>query len=187
MYDYSSFFAKFGLVFIISGCLFIIINRPWKKPHFHRICVALFLMYMTLLLALTLNGSYSAPLTAFSKARARIALMADINYIPLKTIRFYFNRYPVTSEIFMVNIVGNVLMFIPWGFFLSFLWNQNRTFLRIFSLSLVLTVGIEAFQLFIGRTVDIDDIILNVLGSLLGYWLCLLIRKLIPASRKASL
>ena len=59
-------------------------------------------------------------------------------------------------------------MFMPWGFGLVLLWERNRRVMRISGLSLAITAFIELCQLFIGRAVDIDDILLNFAGSMLG-------------------
>lgn len=62
------------------------------------------------------------------------------------------------------------MMFIPFGFFSSYYLKLNRkTF--IFFLTLIVSIVIELIQLKIGRAFDIDDIVLNMVGTLLGYYL----------------
>ncbi len=91
------------------------------------------------------------------------------------------------ADAFMVNIVGNVVMFMPWGFGIVLLWESRRKALWIGAYSLLLPLFIETSQLFIGRSVDVDDLILNFMGSILGaggFFLLRSIRKKIPAGRK---
>ena len=71
-------------------------------------------------------------------------------------------------------------MFMPWGFGLMLLWKKNRKPWIIMLYSLGLTVLIETVQLFIGRSVDVDDLILNFTGSCLGAGMCFVIRKKFP-------
>ncbi len=79
-------------------------------------------------------------------------------------------RYQIGTKLFYRNIIGNIIMFIPFGFFTSYYLklSKKRT---IFYLTLVVSVVIELIQLKIGRAFDVDDIILNMVGSLLGYYL----------------
>jgi len=78
-----------------------------------------------------------------------------------------------------VNFPGNILMFLPIGLFAGLLMDRPRWWkgtLWAFSLSLF----IEVFQLFVSRGTDIDDLILNTLGGLLGHWVYLLLKKRRP-------
>lgn len=86
------------------------------------------------------------------------------NFIPFKEIF----RYDIGSRAFFKNIAGNLIMFIPFGFFASYYLKPKKVG-PIFLLSALLSTVIESTQLLIGRVFDIDDIILNVVGGLLGY------------------
>lgn len=86
------------------------------------------------------------------------------NFIPFKEIL----RYKVGSKVFMRNILGNILLFVPFGLFVSYIM-KTRKVMPILFISLVTSGVIEYTQLKIGRTFDIDDIILNVAGGFVGY------------------
>ena len=88
------------------------------------------------------------------------------NFIPFKEML----RYSLGSPLFIRNVLGNVLMFIPYGFFITYLFRFQKVTLP-FILTLILSVVIETTQLLIGRVFDIDDITLNVIGGILGYTL----------------
>ena len=79
-------------------------------------------------------------------------------------------RYQIGSRLFFRNIVGNILMFIPFGFFTSYYLKLEKKRI-IFYITLVVSIVIELIQLKIGRAFDVDDIILNMVGSLLGYFM----------------
>lgn len=70
---------------------------------------------------------------------------------------------------FVVEKIPNILLFIPLGFFLPVVFQGKRRFYQTIFLSFGLTFGVEFFQYFIGRSADIDDIIMNLLGAILGY------------------
>ncbi len=79
-------------------------------------------------------------------------------------------RYQLGTRLFYRNIIGNIIMFIPFGFFTSYyLKLERKTF--VFFLSVIVSIVIELIQLNIGRAFDIDDILLNIVGSMLGYFL----------------
>lgn len=86
-------------------------------------------------------------------------------------------RYQVGTKLFYRNIIGNILLFIPFGFFTSYyLKLERKTF--VFFLTLIVSIVIEAIQLKIGRAFDVDDIILNITGGMIGYLLYRLVDKL---------
>lgn len=82
-----------------------------------------------------------------------------MNLRPFQTFRFsaYF-------------LLGNIVMFVPFGFFAALLW-RGWTWLWALCLGLCLTDFIECWQLCVGRAFDVDDILLNALGVLCGYGL----------------
>ena len=88
------------------------------------------------------------------------------NFIPFKEMF----RYEFGSKMFYRNVVGNMLMFIPYGFFTSYFLKLNKP-LPIFLLTFLVSITIELTQLGIGRVFDIDDILLNLIGGLLGFLL----------------
>lgn len=95
----------------------------------------------------------------------------DINYGGINLIPFKeMFRYEIGSYKFIKNIVGNILLFIPYGFFSSYYLNNRKISTNVL-LCLIATFCIESIQYYIGRVFDIDDIILNVLGGFIG---CLL-------------
>lgn len=74
-------------------------------------------------------------------------------------------------SLLIVEKVPNVLLFIPLGFFLPAIFQKMRRLSAVVPVSFLTTFSIEFFQFFIGRSSDIDDIIANLLGAVLGYGL----------------
>lgn len=99
----------------------------------------------------------------------------NINIVPFYTIKqnLYLilkqsNPYLVPHAI--INLLGNIIGFIPFGILLPLLLKRARTFKRFFFYAISGIVLIELIQLFTLRgSFDIDDLILNMLGSLIGY------------------
>ena len=97
-------------------------------------------------------------------------------------------RYPFGSRLFNINVLGNMLIFMPFGLFISEYLNAKK-FYSIFIISALTSFVVELVQLKIGRSFDIDDILLNVLGSIIGYLLYIglkSIRKKLPGFLKSD-
>lgn len=88
------------------------------------------------------------------------------NFIPFKEMF----RYKFGSRLFFKNVLGNLFMFLPYGFFASYFLKSKKK-APIIILSILTSLTIEFTQLMIGRVFDVDDVLLNVLGALVGYYL----------------
>jgi len=110
------------------------------------------------------------------------------NFIPFKEIM----RYHTTSVLFYRNVIGNIALFIPFGFIVTDMIREkaHKSNVLIISLITLLTsLTTEVIQMFIGRSFDIDDIILNLVGGIIGfifYHLTYLIYKHIPNRFKTN-
>lgn len=79
----------------------------------------------------------------------------------------------------MFLVLANMGIFIPLGFFVALLWRRPRWW-KTTLIGFFASVLIEFVQLFIARSSDIDDVILNTTGALAGFWLFYLLRALFP-------
>lgn len=95
------------------------------------------------------------------------------NLVPFKEIL----RYEFGSRLFIKNVIGNVVLFIPYGLFVSLYAKLDKPFHAI-CLVFFASVTVETTQLLIGRIFDIDDIILNVVGGMIGYGIYSLVDKI---------
>lgn len=86
------------------------------------------------------------------------------NFIPFKEMF----RYNIFSRLFFKNVIGNMIMFLPYGFFISYFIKIDKIS-SVAIISLILSLTIETTQLIIGRVFDVDDIMLNVIGGIFGY------------------
>lgn len=107
----------------------------------------------------------------------------SVNLIPFKTICSYIvSGY---SSLAMRNIGGNLLLFLPMGFFLPILFPVFRKLWRTVLTICATVLFAESLQLLLRRGIfDIDDLILNLTGALCGYFIYWLFWKIsckIPA------
>ena len=168
--------TRFALICLCVLPVWLILRRPWKRPVKREIALCLFVMYIAALLMMALEGAWASPAAMLQSARERIASMESIYLTPLQTIRQQLST--IDTDESRTQLLGNTLLFLPWGFFLPLLWRWFRRLLPVAGMCLGLTCFIEFTQLFIGRTVDVDDLILNFLGSMCGAGLWRITRRL---------
>lgn len=104
-----------------------------------------------------------------------------INLEPMHTIKhftkMFLNGNYSQRAAAAVNLFGNVIMFMPLGVFLPGLWKKQNKFILFFITVTVLITALEAAQYFsMLGTADIDDLILNDIGAVMGFIIYRVIR-----------
>lgn len=115
------------------------LSLPWPK----RLAVSAFSAYLLLLVYLTLRSG-----------------AGGINLVPFRGLEWSL------SMMQQYSIFGNILLFVPFGLLFNTVF--VKSFWRPACFSLLLSVCIEVIQIFVGRTCDINDVIFNTLGGLVG-------------------
>lgn len=95
------------------------------------------------------------------------------NLTLFKEITCFWNmRHTYGWNITIINLLGNVVCFMPFGFLLPMVSKRSvfKNFLSVTFLAMLFSIGIETAQLVtkVGAF-DVDDIFLNTIGGLLGY------------------
>lgn len=106
-------------------------------------------------------------------------ISTHFNLVPFKTIVSYINNANTINEAVRAisNVVGNLCLFIPVGFLFP-LASKKVYFKRFIIFVFFLILAIEAVQFYVGRSADIDDLILNLSGALCGYLACCIVKKI---------
>lgn len=158
-------------------------NRISKKLYIKNILIyTLFAFYLMLLFYLVffryrVKGNLT---TVFNVTNYKYYFRYSVNIVPFKTITEYIlNPHNLSFKIRYTNILGNILAFIPFGFFSTVIFKKLRGIKQIITASCMFSLCIEAIQLFfLVGSFDVDDIILNTLGGFLGYLFFMLFKKL---------
>ena len=95
------------------------------------------------------------------------------NFVPFKEMF----RYQIGSRLFIKNVLGNIILFLPFGFFTAYYLDIKKPYLIII-LTLIASTSIEFVQMSIGRVFDIDDIMLNTIGGIVGFYLFSILSKI---------
>jgi len=136
---------------------------------------ALFAFYIAVLLGALIVSRVDYQ--TFTQTRAAYWEHFDLmtNFNPLETVRLYLNaiKYDyIGMEIPLSNLVGNAMLFMPMAVFLPCLFRPMQN-LWLFALVMtLLLVAVEALQLLLAcGSCDIDDVLLNLLGTLIVFGL----------------
>jgi glycopeptide antibiotics resistance protein len=109
------------------------------------------------------------------------------NFVPFKTIFFYLYIADVNLNIRIENLAGNVVGFIPFGFILPLLMKKFQRLSAVILASFCLSLTFEMLQLlFEFGSFDVDDLILNTLGGMLGYIPAKLLLHIINLRKKTN-
>ncbi|MBQ8994286.1 MAG: VanZ family protein, partial [Oscillospiraceae bacterium] len=100
---------------------------------------------------------------------AETLLSGSLNLVPFSEyLRFAHNG---SWSVFLYYFVGNILCFLPFGALLCRKGSAGKWY-HVLALSVLLSVLIEGFQFILGTGVtETDDVVLNTLGSMIGYYL----------------
>ena len=141
----------------------------------HEIASVLFVMFMAALISQTVITD----LSGISLENLEIHT-ERLNLIPFKEIKIAFY---LGGSFFLVNFIGNLVMFLPIAFFTGLLYNK-ATFFKCVLITTAFSVFVEVCQLPQDRGTDIDDVILNTLGGVMGYALYLIVGRIFPGFTK---
>ena len=149
-YEFLSVILPYLITFVVLNLIYK--HKGIIRPRGHFLITCIFAIYIFAVFFFTGVG------TIFNLQRYGI--------------RFeQVNLLPFSKDIDIVSYLLNILLFIPFGFLFPYIWPRagklKNTALSGFSFSLL----IEISQLFNNRHPDIDDLLLNTLGTLIGFLL----------------
>src|SRR5829696_1515705 len=133
--------------------------------------IFLFIVYLVILVKIVLfKGALFyqvVPGTDDYRINSQNKTYYGYNLVPFRTILSFLTLHPSTSTSAKVfNLLGNIALFIPFGFLFPILFDRMSKFKTVFFISLLLSLFFELFQLIThtGQS-DVDDLILNSLGA----------------------
>ena len=133
-----------------------------KKKIFRAVGKVLFLLYVVFLIYFLFLAEWYGRTGISEEYRYNLELFREIK-------RFIIYREQLGAFAVFANLAGNILIFVPYGFFIS-VASRERGFFKILFFSMGLSLCVEIIQLFtrVG-SFDVDDILLNTIGGVLGY------------------
>ena len=130
------------------------------------------MVVLILFVSIKFQGSFQDLfLRAAAVRENRLSGSLNANFVPFSTIRIYY-RLRNQNPVYVRNLIGNVIPFLPMGYSEAFFCfhKRNKLFgIKAMLICLFMIVFIEVVQLITGLGYfDVDDILLNLLGCLLG-------------------
>ena len=158
------------------------------NQRMRRALYVLFILYGLLMLWLLFGQRFGADLSGTYWER----IQNNLNLVPFRTIKEFIYTISVTISPDLIrhsviNLAGNVVMFVPLGFFPPCIWNALRSFARCMLWAAACILIIELVQLFtLLGSCDVDDLILNMVGVAIGYGLGRLVGWILPYRNRTS-
>lgn len=164
----KGFFMKFWKA--LQHCLFV------EDAYSRRVMRALkivFFLYMVVLAKVIVFKYPVRQLIRITQTWERDVILEGLdtaNFTLFKTIKMYIRYWGRLNS--FENLFGNVVCFLPFGFLLPFLHRDSRHWWVLLINAFLLVCGIELFQLITDfGAFDVDDILLNCAGAVLGFFL----------------
>lgn len=187
------------LFYLILRAIILVLKMKNKKTivWFKELIGLLLVLYILMVISVTLFPLYINPGIPHGKFYFSYW---SINYIPLISIIRDINKVGIAysgDTLFMIklivrNVGGNILMFMPLGFLVPLLWKACKRLKNILMIGFIVSLSIESLQFVenllrvgLGRITDIDDVICNVFGTLLGYLIYKLLILFLGKTKKA--
>lgn len=169
--------SSFIIVALISMALWIIyriynVIKNKKTNIVREIILFIFFVYFLFLLLLTIfKGGRIEFSNQFNSFMYREhGLLGIINVVPIKETINTFMHSETGMRNSLRNLIGNILVFMPLGFFIPLLFDKFNNLKKVLKVGCLSSLAIELSQLFVGSNVcDIDDVIYNTLGALAGF------------------
>ncbi len=141
-----------------------------KEKRFRILGKVLFVFYIIFLIYFLCFSEWYGRVGTTTEYRYNLELFKEIK-------RFVAYREELGIFAVYTNLLGNILIFVPYGFLVA-MASRYRGFWKTFVYSFGLSLGVEVFQLVtrVG-SFDVDDILLNTLGGVLGYLIFLAFRR----------
>lgn len=137
-----------------------------KNKKLIKILFYIYIAFLILFVVLKFDGSFERIISLHNSIiENEKDGLRNIDLIPFRSISPYLRN--ITEPYAFKNIIANILVFIPLGFFVSNKNSKNVFEALIICLGVILSIELIQLLFKIGFF-DVDDIILNFLGSLIG-------------------
>ena len=156
--------------FYIVTRFIILMKNKTAKNWLREIVLLIFIMYCVGVASQTF-----IPKIEFGNTKLFLVnqnVFGEINLIPGKVLvdSYYEVIHNYNYLYFIVDVIGNISLFVPIGFLIPTLW-KNVSMKHILIIALSSSLCIELLQLPQARGTDIDDLWLNVIGAVVGFWI----------------
>lgn len=167
-------------IFIYLAGLILVKKLNYTKKILKVNLIIYFVIYTITIITLTLFdeifGRQGIVIANWNRELLNLYTRTSFNIIPFDTIKLFINGYKngvVSLRDFSINIFGNLFALMPYGLFIPLMFKKINKYYKFLILMIILVVAIELLQFIsLSGSCDIDDLILNVMGASIVYFIC---------------
>lgn len=155
-------------VFIVIRVIFYKMNKKDKVNLKRELLMLIFFMFIIGLYSQAITGGFS------------IKNIKKVNIIPFKIFIDTYKEVFINGNVnyFIISFLGNIGMFVLVGLLIPAIWEVKDKIVIL--IGFLISLSIEIGQLFLNRGTDIDDLLFNTLGTIIG----LVIYKIISKGKR---
>lgn len=139
-----------------------------NKKH-RELIFSAFIGYIALLIYLLFfrHRASDIPLTEY--------IRCSTNFVPFFSFYAFFTTPYISYRVavpFLINLIGNMVLFLPWGIVLPMLNEKFVSAKRFFTLTAIVIIAVEILQVLLQvGTCDIEDFLMNMIGASVGFFI----------------
>lgn len=155
-------FPAIAMISLLIICLVLLYDKhnKYKRSAVRYLVIYIFIGYCLSLVYLTILWYYPD-----------ITIHPEYRFYNIRPFIWISETYEMGAKKMIQQLVLNIGMYMPYGLLLPVIFIKLRKMPAHFAVVLLTTLSIETIQFTIGRSADIDDVIMNFLGGISGYLL----------------
>ena len=180
-------YTHIRIILLLIACTFIYIaglilvkKLNYTKKVLKVNLIIYFIIYTVTIITLTLFdeifGRQGIMIADWNRELLSTYTRNSFNIIPFNTIKLFINGYineVVTFKDFSINIFGNLCALMPYGMFIPLIFKRINKYYKFLIIMVIIVISIESLQFIsLSGSCDIDDLILNVMGASIVYFIC---------------
>lgn len=162
----------YSILCVMAPCLIYMLRFCKKRTLKYKVLVLIFLLYCWKVFTLTGSGG-----------------LTDIFYRPDTGEKFSLIQGSLNLRPFRglnISFLLNIIMCVPLGFLLPIIWKSYRKIVPVFLAGALFSLIIEISQIITTRATDVDDLLANTAGAVLGFILWAVLNRLVPLKDKSA-
>lgn len=153
-------------------------KNGFQTTLFHELLIILYFLFLVGLASQTIFPDFVNGPDGLKIVESEVQ---RFNLVPFNKIKEIKNAIMYDNvDYVIIEVFGNIAIFVIIGFLTPLLWKKYEKMKNTVGISFLISLFIETTQIFLPRATDVDDLIMNTLGGLIGYILNLLVKKRFP-------
>ena len=162
----------YSLLCVMAPCIIYMVFFCKKNTLKHNILILIFMLYCWKVFELTGTGGLTDIFYRPDTGRKFSLVQGSVNLVPFSGLN--------------ISFILNIVMCVPLGFLLPIIWKSYRKIVPVFLAGALFSLIIEVSQIITTRATDIDDLIANTFGAVIGFILWAVLSRVVSLKDKSS-